>query len=100
VIKNERGNTHQIALFAPTWRGEISAMIKEFRIGQGWTQEELGHRSGYDPVYINMLERGRRNPSVQALIDLCQVFGVRPSAFFAEVERRLQLGADAGAINA
>jgi transcriptional regulator with XRE-family HTH domain len=58
-------------------------------VGHGWTQEELGHRSGYDPVYINMLERGRRNPSVQALINLCQAFGVRPSAFFAEAERRL-----------
>jgi transcriptional regulator with XRE-family HTH domain len=57
---------------------------------QGWTQEELGHRSGYDPVYINMLERGHRNPSVRALVDICQVFGVRTSAFIAEVERRLE----------
>lgn len=59
-------------------------------MSQGWTQEELGHRSGYDPVYINMLERGRRNPSVRALVDICQAFGVRTSAFIAEVERRLE----------
>jgi transcriptional regulator with XRE-family HTH domain len=59
-------------------------------VRQGWTQEELGHRSGYDPVYINMLERGHRNPSIRALIDLCQVFGIPPSAFFAEVEKRLE----------
>ncbi len=68
--------------------------MKEFRLGHGWTQEELGHRSGYDPVYINMLERGRRNPSIRALVDICQAFGVRPSAFMAEVERRLQLTGD------
>lgn len=69
-------------------------------MAQGWTQEELGYRSGYDPVYINMLERGRRNPSVQALINLCQAFGVRPSAFFAEVERRMEPTTNAGNVNA
>jgi transcriptional regulator with XRE-family HTH domain len=52
------------------------SLIKKHRVSQGWTQEELGHRSGYDPVYINMLERGRRNPSVRALVDLCQVLTV------------------------
>ena len=59
-------------------------------MSQGWTQEELGYRSGYDPVYINMLERGRRNPSVRALVDICQAFGVRTSGFIAEVEKRLE----------
>jgi transcriptional regulator with XRE-family HTH domain len=89
VKQNEPVNTNTNARLPTTWRDAISSLIKEFRVGQGWTQEELGHRSGYDPVYINMLERGHRNPSVQALINLCQAFGVRPSAFFAEAERRL-----------
>jgi transcriptional regulator with XRE-family HTH domain len=96
VEQNERGKTNSNAQLPPTWRNAISGLIKEFRLGQGWTQEELGHRSGYDPVYINMLERGHRNPSVQALINLCQAFGVRPSAFFAEVERRLEPVGNAG----
>lgn len=69
----------------------MAALIRECRTKLGWTQEELGHRSGYDPVYINMLERGRRNPSIRALVDLCQALGVRPSAFLAEVERQLEL---------
>jgi transcriptional regulator with XRE-family HTH domain len=68
-------------------------------LSHGWTQEELGHRSGYDPVYINMLERGRRNPSIRALVDICQAFGVRPSGFMAEVERRLQLTSDTDSMN-
>jgi transcriptional regulator with XRE-family HTH domain len=94
VRQNGRSKTHQSALLPPTWRGTISALMKEFRLSHGWTQEELGHRSGYDPVYINMLERGRRNPSIRALVDICQAFGVQPSAFMAEVERRLQLTGD------
>jgi transcriptional regulator with XRE-family HTH domain len=82
--------THTRAQLAPNWGQVIAALLKEFRLKQRWTQEELGHRSGYDPVYINMLERGRRNPSIRALIDLCQALGVRPSAFLAEVERRME----------
>jgi len=96
VEQNERGNTSPNAQLPPTWRDAISGLIKEFRVGQGWTQEELGYRSGYDPVYINMLERGRRNPSVQALINLCQACGAQPSVFFAEVERRLGLAPGVG----
>ena len=76
--------------FAPNWGDAIAAYLKELRIKQEWTQEELAHRSGYDARYINMLERGRRNPSIRALVDLCQVFEVRPSAFLAEIERRLE----------
>lgn len=91
---------HPSARLPPTWRGAIATLIKESRLEQGWTQEELGHRSGYDPVYINMLERGRRNPSIRALVDLCQVFGVRPSAFIEEVEKRLHFDGKADRIGA
>jgi transcriptional regulator with XRE-family HTH domain len=98
VEENERDKTNPNAQLPPTWRGAISGLIKEFRVNKGWTQEELGFRSGYAPVYVNLLERGHRNPSVQALINLCQAFGVRPSVFFAEVERRVgQTGSVVGA---
>lgn len=92
--ENEDSKAHPTARLTPTWRGAISALIKEFRLSKGWTQEELGFRSGYDPVYINLLERGHRNPSIRALVDLCQALGVRPSAFIAEVEKRLEPAMD------
>lgn len=97
--KNERGKIHHTAKLPPTWRGAISGLIKEFRVSKGWTQEELGFRSGYDPVYINLLERGHRNPSIRALVDLCQALDVRPSAFIAEVERRLEPPTAVGGVN-
>jgi DNA-binding XRE family transcriptional regulator len=89
VQKQNGGKRHSSGLPPTTWRGAISGLIRESRMEQDWTQEELGHRSGYDPVYINMLERGRRNPSIRALLDLCQAFGIQLSEFFAEVEKRL-----------
>ena len=76
---------------ATGWRDAISTLIRELRLRKNWTQEELGHRSGYDPGYINMLERGKRNPSVQALINICQALDVQPSQFYFEIEQRLRL---------
>jgi transcriptional regulator with XRE-family HTH domain len=99
VEQNERGKQLATAELPPNWREAISGLLKEFRLKQGWTQEELGHRSGYAPVYINLLERGRRNPSIRALVDLCQAFGVRPSKFIAEVERRLEPNSNVGGMN-
>jgi DNA-binding XRE family transcriptional regulator len=90
VNKSERRNSHSAADLPATWRSAIASLIKEHRILKGWTQEEFGHRSGYDPVYINMLERGHRNPSLRALVDLCQTLGIRTSELIAEVERRLE----------
>lgn len=87
---NERAAAHPNPELAPNWREAIAAYLKELRIRQEWTQEELAHRSGYDARYINMLERGRRNPSIRALVDLCQALEVRPSAFLGEIERRLE----------
>jgi transcriptional regulator with XRE-family HTH domain len=99
VDENERDKTNPNAQLPPTWRSAISGLIKEFRVSKGWTQEELGFRSGYDPVYVNLLERGHRNPSIRALVDLCQAFGVRPSVFIAEVEKRLEPTANSDRVN-
>jgi transcriptional regulator with XRE-family HTH domain len=74
VEQNERDRAHQTAQLPLTLRDAIATLIKEHRVSHGWTQEELGHRSGCDPVYINMPERGRRNPSVRALVDICQAW--------------------------
>jgi transcriptional regulator with XRE-family HTH domain len=97
VEENECSKAHPTARLTPTWRCAISALIKEFRLNKKWTQEELGFRAGYDPVYINLLERGHRNPSIRALVDLCQALGVRPSVFIAEVERRIEPSGDGAA---
>jgi transcriptional regulator with XRE-family HTH domain len=52
------------------------------------TQEELGHRAGYDPIYINMLEKARRNPSIRAIFNICEALGTEPSSFLKTVEHK------------
>lgn len=72
----------------PSLQQAIADLLRELRQGRKLTQEEVGHRAGYDPIYINMLEKGRRNPSIRALFNVCEVLGTSPSSFFKKVEKR------------
>ncbi len=40
----------------------FGTLLKRFRHAAGLTQEALAGRGGYSPVYVSMLERGRRQP--------------------------------------
>ncbi|MBX7149157.1 helix-turn-helix domain-containing protein [bacterium] len=42
----------------------IGKKIREFRLQQGWSQEELAARATLDRTYIGGIERGERNVSI------------------------------------
>lgn len=44
----------------------IGALIAEYRREQGLSQEALAARAGLDRAYIGLIERGERNPTIQA----------------------------------
>ncbi len=55
---------------------EDSEMIKysklrDARIELGWSQDMLGSKIGFSGVYIGLIERGKRSPSVHVLERIC-----------------------------
>ncbi len=46
---------------------KIAMRIKQLRIAQKLTQEELAWRSNVDRTYMNHVENGKRNISIQIL---------------------------------
>lgn len=58
------------------WVGE---RIRELRTAKGWSQEELGFKSGLHRNYVGRLERGEQNVAVVNLAKLAKALGVRPS---------------------
>ena len=46
------------------------------RRGSGWSQTELARRLHISPSAVGMYEQGRREPSLQGLLELAAVFGV------------------------
>lgn len=46
------------------------------RRGSGWSQTELAKRLHISPSAVGMYEQGRREPSLQGLVEIGSVFGV------------------------
>lgn len=60
----------------------LGARIRELRTARGWSQEELGDRSGLDRTYVSGVERGVRNPTVSVLESLANGLEVRIADLF------------------
>ena len=60
--------------------------LRKAREAAGLTQEQLADGAGVDRTYVSILERNLQSPTVDTLVRLCRVLGVRPSEFLARFE--------------
>jgi putative transcriptional regulator len=51
---------------------ELGLIVKELREGKGLSQTELAYKIGKDQPSINRLEKGRVNPSIIYLLQICE----------------------------
>jgi len=64
-------------------------VLQEIRQERGLSQEQLGFESGYHRTYISLLERGRKNPSLNTIFQLAAALNVAPSEMLQQVEARI-----------
>ncbi len=50
----------------------VGRVIRRYRENVGLSQEELAERSGLHRTYISLVERGRRNITVDALTQIAE----------------------------
>lgn len=62
---------------------DIGSKIKNLRVQQELTQEELADRSELTKGFISQLERNLTSPSVATLIDILEALGTTPIEFFS-----------------
>lgn len=62
----------------------IGAKIKDLRVRNGLTQEELADRSELSKGFISQLERDLASPSIATLTDILQCLGSDLCTFFQE----------------
>ncbi len=62
---------------------EIGSKIKELRLENGLTQEELANRVELTKGYISQLENNLTSPSIETLLDILEVLGTNISEFFS-----------------
>jgi len=63
---------------AASIKSQVGLRVRKLRERAGWSQEELGFRSGLHRNYIGGIERGERNVAIVNVARLAHALGVRP----------------------
>lgn len=56
---------------------ELGKKIKGIRKKKEMTQEDVAYKAGLDYSYINQIENGKRNPSMEAVEKIAKALGVK-----------------------
>ena len=73
---------------AETLKQAIGAVLTQLRLERDWSQGKLAMKSGYSLGWMNKLENGKINPSMELIIACADTFKLSLSQFFARVERK------------
>ncbi|MFA5742315.1 MAG: helix-turn-helix domain-containing protein, partial [Candidatus Izemoplasmatales bacterium] len=76
--------TNPVHVGAITNMSLIGNKIREIRLENGLTQEELADRSELSKGFISQLEQGKTSPSIATLQDILEVLGTNLADFFHE----------------
>ncbi|MFA6015911.1 MAG: helix-turn-helix transcriptional regulator [Gallionellaceae bacterium] len=64
-------------------------ILRVLRKQKQYTQETLAFESGLDRTYVSLLELGRRSPTLDTMMALCEPLGVSLSALCAYIEEEM-----------
>ncbi len=68
----------------------LGAAITELRTKKGWGYEDVAHRVGCDPGYMNGIERGKHNPTLKVLQAIADTHHIKLSKLFALAEQKYE----------
>lgn len=70
-------------------RRAFSKVLREFRLENEMTQEELGFEAGCHSTFISQLERGLKQPSLATILILAKGLGIKPGDMVNAVDKKL-----------
>lgn len=65
-------------------------IIKQLRLEQGLSQQELADYSEVDRSYVSDLERGRYNPTLQTIYKISEILKVKPHELIQQLDKALK----------
>ena len=68
----------------------LSLILKYNRHKVGLSQEELAYKCNLDRTYISLLERGKRNPTLNVLFSISSALNLTTSEFVKQIENIIQ----------
>ncbi len=67
---------------------EFARLLREHRLTRGISQERLAEIASIHPTHVGLIERGRRNPSLEVAYKLAAALGVNLSQLIKEAEEK------------
>jgi transcriptional regulator with XRE-family HTH domain len=58
---------------------KVGKRLKELRLQQGWTQQQLAEKASISVAFLSYIEQGRRKGSLQTYADLAKALGMELS---------------------
>jgi transcriptional regulator with XRE-family HTH domain len=65
-------------------------VLRQLRKEKGFSQETLAFESDYHPTYIGQLERGKKSPTLRAIMRLASALNTPGSEILRRVETALK----------
>lgn len=65
----------------------FASNVKRYRLEQGLSQEKLAERSGLHRTYISLVERERRNISIDNIESIAAALHIEPYLLFVNREK-------------
>jgi transcriptional regulator with XRE-family HTH domain len=65
-------------------------VLREYRLKSTLSQEDLALAAGIDRTFVSLLERGKRQPTLQTIFRLAKVLGVSPATLVAKTSSALE----------
>ncbi len=68
-------------------KGGFGAMVRQLREARGWSAEELAHKTGQTPDFIDQVESDHMSPPVGFIIRMAHAMEVDPGTFLSKEEQ-------------
>ena len=70
----------------------LGSVITELRVKRGWGYQDVAHRVGCSPSYMNGIEHGKQNPTLKVVQAIADVHDIKLSKLFALAEKKYERG--------
>ena len=68
----------------------LISVVKELRLKNKLTQEQMAFEIDISTSYLGMIERGERNISLKNIYEIAKVFKMKPSELLKLVEKKIK----------
>ncbi|MCI1945488.1 helix-turn-helix domain-containing protein [Clostridium luticellarii] len=73
-----------------TLENALAITLRNRRIKCGLSQEDLAHECNVDRTYISMIERQKRNPTLNIIFRICKSLDIKASDFISGIEKAME----------